>query len=230
MRRIRWACWIAPSQRLRGPSSCSPLHLAIPSLIYHDSEEWNTPEAIQNASNPAYSIATDKFLWIQSVVVDGLDRVWALDTGRPRVDGSVLLAQVPGGPKLTGFYLNGTSFASYTFPAYVVFADSSLNDVRLDLRAGTGGYAYMTDNSPVRPGIVILDLETGVSWRHLDMHESVTVDPTFLPVYNGGMRELELRLWGCSEQTTHACSPARSPALRLSDRSPERNHSVQCGM
>jgi len=148
-------------------------------------EEWNTPPSFENASNPGYSIATDKFLWIQSVVVDGLDRVWALDTGAPRVNGTILLSQVPGGPKLMGFYLNGTNFVTYTFPASVVFADSSLNDVRFDLRAGTGGFAYMTDNSPVRPGIVILDLATGQSWRHLDMHASVTVDPTFISVYNG---------------------------------------------
>ncbi|KAH9922549.1 major royal jelly protein-domain-containing protein [Amylocystis lapponica] len=144
---------------------------------------WNTPEAFQNTSNPGYSIVTEKLLWVQSVVVDGLDRVWALDTGRPRINGTILFAQVPGGPKLVGFYLNGTSFASYTFPDYVVYADSSLNDVRFDLR-GTG-YAYMTDSSPQRPGVVVLDLATGASWRHLDLHPAVSVDPSFVPIYDG---------------------------------------------
>ncbi|KAH9922547.1 major royal jelly protein-domain-containing protein [Amylocystis lapponica] len=145
--------------------------------------ELEHPEAFQNASNPGFSIATEKFLWVQSVVVDGLDRVWALDTGRPRVNGSVLLAQAPGGPKLVGFYLNGTRFVTYTFPEYVAYPDSSLNDIRFDLR-GTG-YAFFSDNSPVRPGIVVLDLATGESWRHLDLHPAVSVDPSFVPIYNG---------------------------------------------
>lgn len=146
-------------------------------------EEWNTPPAFANETNPGYSVATEKFLLIQSVVVDGLDRVWALDTGRPEVDGSYLLAAVPGGPKLVGFYLNGTNFATYTFPANVVYADSSINDVRFDLRGP--GYAYITDSSPNRPGLVVLNLATGESWRHLDGHASVSPDTSFVPVFDG---------------------------------------------
>ncbi|CCM05865.1 uncharacterized protein FIBRA_08101 [Fibroporia radiculosa] len=146
-------------------------------------EEWNTPPAFANVSNPGYSIATDKLIFVQSVVVDGIDRVWALDTGRPRVNGTYLLAAVPGGPKLVGFYLNGTSFVTYTFPDYVVYADSSINDVRFDLRGG--GYAYITDSSPYHPALVVVDLATGESWRHLDGHVAVTPDPNFVPVYDG---------------------------------------------
>lgn len=117
-------------------------------------------------------------------MVDGLDRVWALDTGRPRVNGSILLAAVPGGPKLVGFYLNGTNFITYTFPDYVVYADSSLNDVRFDLRGG--GYAYITDSSPNHAGIVVVNLASGASWRHLDGLPAVTPDPVFVPAYDGG--------------------------------------------
>lgn len=116
--------------------------------------------------------------------MDGRDRVWALDTGRPRVNGTILFATVPGGPKLVGFDLSGNSFASITFPADVVFADSSLNDVRFDLRGG--GFAYITDSSPQHPGIVVIDLATGASWRHLDGHPAVSIDSTFVPSYNGG--------------------------------------------
>ena len=157
-----------------------------PSQLTHvRSQEWNTPPAFANASNPGYSVATDKLLFVQAVIVDGLDRVWALDTGRPEVNGSYLLAAVPGGPKIVGFYLNGTNFATYTFPANVVYADSSINDVRFDLRGG--GYAYLTDSSPNRPGLIVLNMETGESWRHLDNHESVTPDNGFVPVYDGGV-------------------------------------------
>ncbi|EMD31899.1 hypothetical protein CERSUDRAFT_119203 [Gelatoporia subvermispora B] len=146
-------------------------------------EEFNTPEAFINGTNPAFGIATSKLIFVQSVVVDGRDRVWALDTGRPRVNGTILFATVPGGPKLVGFDLSGDSFASITFPADVVFADSSLNDVRFDLRGG--GFAYITDSSPQHPGIVVIDLATGTSWRHLDGHPAVSIDSTFVPSYNG---------------------------------------------
>lgn len=110
--------------------------------------------------------------------------MWALDTGRPRVNGTYLFAAVPGGPKLVGFYLNGTSFVTYTFPDYVVYADSSLNDVRIDLRGE--GYAYITDSSPYRPAIVVINLSTGESWRHLDGSLMTSPDPAFVPVYDGG--------------------------------------------
>ena len=147
------------------------------------SQDTNTPPAFANETNPGFSIATDKLLFVQSVVVDGKDRVWALDTGRPRVNGSVLLAATPGGPKLVGFDLNGTRIATFTFPTSVVAADSSLNDVRFDLRGD--GYAYITDSSLQRAGIVVINLTTGESWRHLDGHPSVTAQSGFITMHNG---------------------------------------------
>lgn len=158
-----------------------------------DSQDFNTPPAFVNETNPTYSVATEKLLFAQSVVVDGLDRVWALDTGRPRVNGTILLATVPGGPKLVGFDLSGNPFASITFPSFVVFADSSLNDVRFDLRKGSN-FAYITDSSPQHPGIVVVDLSTGESWRHLDGHPSVTVVSGFVPTHDGGKLVVEIPL------------------------------------
>lgn len=176
--------WLLDRQpRKPGPSKCASRRPPY-SAYTLCSEEWNTPPAFENVTNPGYSIATDKFIFVQSVVVDGLDRVWALDTGRPRVNGTYLYAQVPGGPKLVGFYMNGTNFATYTFPSTVVYSDSSINDVRFDLRGG--GYAYITDSSPYHPALVVVDLATGESWRHLDNYPAVSPDPDFVPVYNGG--------------------------------------------
>ncbi|KAI0372030.1 hypothetical protein BV20DRAFT_964722 [Pilatotrama ljubarskyi] len=146
-------------------------------------QDTNTPPAFVNATNAGFSIATEKLILVQSVVVDGMDRVWALDVGRPRVNGSTLLATTPGGPKLIGFHLNGTRFATITFPSSVVAADSSLNDVRFDLRGD--GFAYLPDSSPQRPGLVVVNLRTGQSWRHLDNHPSVTVQVDLISFHNG---------------------------------------------
>ena len=68
---------------------------------------YNTPSSLVNSSTPGYSIATnDSAIFVQSVVVDGKDRLWALDTGRPTIDGTTILAKVPGGPKLVRFNLD----------------------------------------------------------------------------------------------------------------------------
>ncbi|KAI0360599.1 hypothetical protein OH77DRAFT_701392 [Trametes cingulata] len=146
-------------------------------------QDVNTPPAFANTSNPGFSVATNKLLFVQSVVVDGKDRVWALDTGRPRVNGTMLNAATPGGPKLVGFDLSGRTVATITFPTTVVAADSSLNDVRFDLRGE--GFAYITDSSPQRPGIVVVNLTSGESWRHLDGHPSVSAQADFIPFHNG---------------------------------------------
>jgi sugar lactone lactonase YvrE len=84
-----------------------------------------------------------------------------------------------GGPKLVGIDLtNNTVIKTIVFPPTVAFADSYLNDVRFDLRpnitACGEGVAYITDSSVEgRNGIVVVDLGTGESWRHLDGHPSV---------------------------------------------------------
>jgi len=67
----------------------------------------------------------------------------------------------------------------------VAYPDSYLNDVRFDLRknvtASGKGVAYITDSSVEgRNGIIIVDLGTGESWRHLDGHPSVRPEQQYL--------------------------------------------------
>ncbi|KAK6428236.1 hypothetical protein LTR95_015622 [Oleoguttula sp. CCFEE 5521] len=116
----------------------------------------------------------------QSIVVDSLDRAWILDTGRVQTPEGVLVPASYGGPKLIGVDLtNDTIIQTTVFPPNVAYADSYLNDVRFDLRANlsgtTGkGVAYITDSSTEgHNGIVVVDLGSGNSWRHLEGHPSV---------------------------------------------------------
>lgn len=72
------------------------------------------------------------------------------------------------------------------FPSTVAFPDSYVNDVRFDLRASltsTGkGVAYITDSSSEgRNGIIIVDLGSGESWRHLDGIPEVRAERGFVP-------------------------------------------------
>lgn len=94
------------------------------SVRFPYSQEWNTPPSFTNTTNPANAAAyDDHFLLIQSVVIDGQDRVWALDTGRPTVNGTALPSS-PYGPKLVGFNLNGTHLRTIAFPPNVAYSDS----------------------------------------------------------------------------------------------------------
>jgi sugar lactone lactonase YvrE len=81
-----------------------------------------------------------------------------------------------GGGKLVRFDLSAnasTPAQTIIFPPDVAYAETFLNDVRFDLRQGAAGVAYITDSSTMgRNGIVVVDLGSGRSWRHLDMFVS----------------------------------------------------------
>jgi sugar lactone lactonase YvrE len=97
----------------------------------------------------------------------------------------------PGGPKLVAICLdNNTVYQTYTFPSTVHYPDSYLNDLRFDLRpnaTGTkGGVAYLVDSSNEgRPGFIMVDLETGESWRRLTQDKSVLRGQQDVPSYQG---------------------------------------------
>lgn len=112
-------------------------------------------------------------------MIDALDRLWVLDTGRVQSPDGVLLSATYGGPKLIGVDLaTNEVFKTIVFPPDVAYADSYLNDIRFDLRpklteAGQG-IGYITDSSSQgRNAIIIVDLGTGESWRHLGLTNSI---------------------------------------------------------
>ncbi len=123
----------------------------------------------------------DKLVSVQSVVVDAKDRLWILDTGAPKMGPTTY-----GGPKLIGVDLNTNQvIKKIVFPRDVALGTTYLNDVRFDLKRGSEGTAYITDSSGQTPGIIVVDLASGKSWRRLTNHTSVKPDPNFVPVVEG---------------------------------------------
>jgi len=121
---------------------------------------------------------------VQSVVVDPVDRLWILDTGSP------LFQQTEyGGPKLVCVDLtNDQVIKKILFPQDVALPTTYLNDVRFDLRRGKEGMAFITDSSQKGPnGIIIVDLASGESWRHLHDHPSTKAEElqNFVPIVEG---------------------------------------------
>jgi sugar lactone lactonase YvrE len=119
---------------------------------------------------------------VQSVVVDPVNRLWILDTAAPSFS-----TPVPGGAKLVAVDLATDKVVkTIVLPTSVVLPTTYVNDVRFDLRQGKAGLAYITDSSGTGPGgIIMVDLDSGTSWRKLTGHASAAPDPTFIPVVEG---------------------------------------------
>ncbi len=165
----------------------------------YPSAEYNIPPGGRyNYSTypPTSASSPDHLVGVQSVVIDAKDRLWILDTGRVALQNGTLLTSAFGGPKLVGIDLSNNSIIkTILFPPTVAYPDSYLNDVRFDLRPSVtssgAGIAYITDSSSEgRNGIVIVDLGTGESWRHLNNLPEVRPEPGFFlsvwaePVYS----------------------------------------------
>ena len=130
-------------------------------------EEVAYPTAEFN--QPKHDADPDALVSVQSVVVDPLDRLWILDTGRPNWN----LAS-RGGPKLVCVDLARDEVVrTIVFEPDVALPTTYLNDVRFDLRRGAAGAAFITDSADGAPnGIIIVELDSGESWRRLHDHPS----------------------------------------------------------
>ena len=138
------------------------------------------PNAQINRLNP--SKQADSLVSVQSVVVDPQDRLWLLDTGSIKFGPTTY-----GGPKLVGIDLKQNRvFKTILFPQEVALPTTYLNDIRFDLRRGKAGIAYITDSSGNGPnGIIVVDLDSGKSWRRLNDHPSTKAVKNFLPSVEG---------------------------------------------
>lgn len=120
--------------------------------------------------------------------------IWALDTGRPKLNDSTLALARQGGPKLMGFVGHDGSISSnLTLPVSdtCVRADSYLLEVRFNLLANVtasgAGIAYIVDSPPDsnRTALVMYDLGSGECWRRLESHPTTLPVEGDVPSYNG---------------------------------------------
>jgi len=130
-----------------------------------------------DATDPAHHLVS-----VQSVVADGANRLWILDTGAPGFK-----APVPGGAKLVAVDLTTDRVVStIVLGPDVVLPSTYVNDVRFDLRQGEAGVAYITDSSLSGPGgLIVVDLSTGKAIRRLSGHPTTMPDANFTPVVEG---------------------------------------------
>jgi sugar lactone lactonase YvrE len=148
--------------------------------VIRDGKVESYPDAkinIFDPINPGETLGS-----VQSVVVDAVNRLWILDTAAPGFS-----PPVSGGAKLIAVDLATNKVVkTIVLPATTVLPTTYINDVRFDLRQGREGIAYITDSSIRGPGaILVVDIESGNSWRKLSGHRSTSPDPAFIPIVEG---------------------------------------------
>lgn len=153
-----------------------------------DGEEVPYPNAEINTlhpDDPSRCLAS-----VHRMTLDGAGGLWLMDNGS--VD---LAGPPPGAAKLVCVDL-GTDEVVRTigFSRDVVFRSTYLNDVRIDLRRGEEGMAFISDSGHDGPcGFVVVDLASGDAWRQLTGHDTVRPVDAFVPFIEGRPTALPLR-------------------------------------
>ncbi len=143
------------------------------SLKPYPDAAWNS---WRNAKANALSVA-DHFVCVQSIVPDGHGHLWVLDPGAP---GNEKILE--GAPKLVAIDLASDRVVKViAVPGDVALQGTYLNDIRFSPDGRTG---YITD-SGTRGAIIVVDLDSGESFRALDGHPSTQVDKTVTVAIDG---------------------------------------------
>lgn len=131
------------------------------------------PDDLVNALDP--NDAPHRFVSVHGITLGPGNRLLALDTGARSFDGCD-----PAAAKLFVIDLERNAIVrAIGFGRDVCLATSYLNDVVIDYDRGKAGYAYISDSSARGPnGIIVVDLDSGRSWRRLSGDPSVRAAQT----------------------------------------------------
>lgn len=124
------------------------------------------------------------FINVQNVVLDSQNVLWAVDSGIPA--DSTTKQATPGGAKIMGFNLSDSNklVRTYTIPTPLLHDGANANDVRINNTQGTGGFAFITDESKYG-SLFAIDLATGAVARRLFNTSVVRADDKYVGSYNG---------------------------------------------
>ncbi len=126
------------------------------------------PDELVNALDP--TDARHHFVSMHGIAAAPGNRLLALDTGATSFDGCD-----PSAAKLFVIDLDTDAIVhGIGFTDHVCLPTSYLNDLVVDYTRGKAGRAYISDSGARGPnGIVVVDLDSGTSWRRLSSDPSV---------------------------------------------------------
>lgn len=153
--------------RLSGEVQTSVGEVVNGKIVPYPNAAWN---AYRNDGGESNAPRT-QFVSAQAAVMDHRDNLWIVDPATPMVSGPV-----QGAVKLVRIDLKTDTVAQ------VLYLDSAstpprsaINDVRF---SPDDRFAYLSDAGARGGALVVVNLETGKSWRVLDGHPSTQADPT----------------------------------------------------
>jgi len=134
------------------------------------------PQPYPNAAwNEPGRDAAHAFVNVNAIHRDGQGHLWVIDAGVSGFGGP----PVPSGPKAVEIDLRTNDVVRvYTFDARIAAPGSYVDDIRFH-----GRHGYLTDAG--RPGIIVLDLDSGAARRVLEGDPSVTAPPNRSIVVDG---------------------------------------------
>jgi sugar lactone lactonase YvrE len=136
------------------------------------------PDELVNTIDPTDE--AHRFVSVHGIALGPGNRLLALDTGATAFDRCD-----PSAAKLFVIDLERNAIVhaigfphGQGIPHDVVLPTSYLNDLVIDYTRGKAGYAFISDSSPLGPNaIVVVDLDSGRSWRRLNKDRSVRPQP-----------------------------------------------------
>lgn len=92
------------------------------------------------------------------MTTDSKGNIWLIDDGKRAGTDSI----PEGAAKVVGFTSDGNVLASVPISSPVLRQDMHLNNLRIDLKHGKKGMAYITNSSfGTTPSLVVVDIATG---------------------------------------------------------------------
>ena len=137
------------------------------------------PDAATNRPDPADPAG--HFISVQSVVADGANRLWVLDTAAPK-----FAPPQAGARSWSPSTSRPTGSSRRSFCPKRRAADDLSQRRALRPAAGEQGTAYITDSSNAGVGgIIVVDIASGRAIRRLSGHATTNPEPGFTPVVDG---------------------------------------------
>lgn len=149
---------------------------------FNNEKPWPSA-AIQNCTKD--QDPSTCFINVQNVVLDSIGQLWIVDSGIPYYAAPNTDA-IYGGAKIMSFNQTGEHIRTYVLPKDVLGHSMNANDVRINNTLGSGGYAFITDESKFA-SILAINLDDGSTVRRLFNTSVVRADDNYVGSYDGSL-------------------------------------------
>ena len=126
--------------------------------------------------------------WLVSphgMTTDSKGNIWLTDDGKRAGTDSI----PEGAAKVVGFTSDGNVLASVPISSPILRQDMHLNDLRIDLKHGKKGMAYITNSSfGTTPSLEVVDIATGQTREVLAGHYSTAIQEGYVAFLEGEAR------------------------------------------